>query len=173
MKKVSCFLVILFLQLSFIPDALATDYDCADFGTQERAQHEFDQHRYLINEKGWRIEDNLDKYGLDRDSDGVACDWNPSSKRGMAWLSGLGILVGVFLAKSEQDRTFLLKNFFSQEAWYSALVCWWVPYLVMAISRSRLFSADTTPTTLYFLTFIFSVTGSFSLAIVGMRRNWI
>lgn len=172
MTRVSFSLSIFFSLAFFDSSVQAADYDCRDFGTQERAQFEFDQHKYITNEKGWTIEDNFDRYGLDRDSDGSACDLNPSSKSGMLWMSGLGILGGIFLAKSERDGAFLPKNLFNEDILYVLVLFWWVPYFVMAVARSRLLSASTSPMTLYFLTLIVGVVLSYCLAIIGLKRKW-
>jgi hypothetical protein len=58
-----------------------SDWDCSDFGTQERAQHEFN-----LNE--------LDLYSLDEDDDGEACEAN--QRRGW-WpflVGGIGLVAG-------------------------------------------------------------------------------
>lgn len=169
MKKVSVFLIFFFTHMCLGSVAHAADYDCADFGTRERAQHEYEMGKR--NEEGWTIRSDYDKYGLDRDSNGEACEWNPSSKTGMAVLSGVGLLVGFFLAKSDEKRSFTLKNLFSEEAILPAAFFWWIPYVVMMMSRDNVFSPQTTPLTLYLLTFMFAAVLSFLLKTVIVKRN--
>ena len=72
------------------------DLDCSDFGTRERAQKEIG---FIPR----------DKYGLDSDNDGVACEWNPSTGP-WGWIaSGLGLLVGRYAGKK---RDLGLKRWF-------------------------------------------------------------
>ena len=169
MKKVSFFLIVFFSQMFLVSVAHATDYDCADFGTRERAQHEYEMGKR--NKEGWTIRSDFDKYGLDRDSNGEACEWNPSSKTGMAVLSGIGLLVGFFLAKSESKEKFTVKNFFSEEAIFLSACFWWIPYLVMTMSRNNVFSPQTTPLTLYICSLVFAGGLSFLLKTVLIKRS--
>ena len=66
------------------------DLDCSDFGTRERAQTEMDKYSY-------------DRFGLDRDGDGQACEWNPSTKGWSIALGGLGLIVGRYFGKRKRN----------------------------------------------------------------------
>lgn len=72
-------------QISYV-----ADLDCADFGTRERAQSELDRSGY-------------DRFGLDGDGDGQACEWNPSTKGWSIALGGLGLIAGRYLGKRKRN----------------------------------------------------------------------
>jgi len=81
-KKILIGVVIIGLGLLVASQASAQygDLDCADFGTRERAQHEFNQMEY-------------DQYRLDRDSDGKVCElksfgWTIAVDSWRTWISG-------------------------------------------------------------------------------------
>jgi hypothetical protein len=171
MKKTLFFLSILCFQFFNISATHAFDYDCTDFGSQERAQFEFDRAKYVYNEKGWVIQDNVDTYGIDRDSDGIACDQNPKSKTGMAWLAGLGVLAGLIGVETKEKGVFETSYLFNFDNLLVALATWWIPYVVMAFFRSHLLSAQMAPTTLFVLTFTFSASVVFALSSIIRKRG--
>lgn len=63
------------------------DLNCADFGTRERAQREFEEHR-------------LDVHDLDRDGDGRACEMNGST----GWWVWPAAVVGLVVGRSAARR---------------------------------------------------------------------
>jgi hypothetical protein len=126
------------------------NYNCADFGTRERAQSEFNKFSY-------------DRYGLDSDGDGQVCEWNPSAGKWAWGASVSGLLFGRYAGKRKRygaDGVLPLpKGLFvdwkpdgngGREAEFEegtiilAFMCW-IPYLAMTILRDRVYSISTPP----------------------------
>lgn len=79
---------------SLVPSVVsATDVNCTDFGTLERAQRELEK-------------SSVDIHGLDGDGDGKACEWNGST----GWVTwpavGAALVVGRFASRRRRgDHT--------------------------------------------------------------------
>lgn len=66
-----------------------TDLDCRDFGTRERAQHEFEKV-------------GTDIHGLDGDKDGRVCEWNGSTGWWSWPLGSAALVAGRFVARRKK-----------------------------------------------------------------------
>ena len=66
-----------------------TDLDCRDFGTRERAQHEFEKV-------------GTDIHGLDGDKDGRVCEWNGSAGWWSWPLGSAALVAGRFVARRKK-----------------------------------------------------------------------
>lgn len=78
--------------LSISAPALAAssgDLNCPDFGTRERAQHEFEQQ-------------GSDVHGLDGDNDGRVCEWNGSTGWWGWPLGSIALVAGRFIARKKK-----------------------------------------------------------------------
>lgn len=84
--------VALVLGIVFLPgvaSASNNDLNCPDFGTRERAQHEFEKH-------------SSDIHKLDRDGDGKVCEWNGSTGWWSFPLASAGLVTGRFIARRKK-----------------------------------------------------------------------
>lgn len=153
------------------------DLDCSDFGTRERAQKEI----------GFNPQD---KYGLDSDNDGVACEWNPSTTP-WGWIaSGLGLLVGRYAGKRKRfgsDAVVPLPKglicdwatklngnrtaVFEDTNLLIVLLGGWVLYYLMTILRDRVYSIGTPPAGLTATAFVLGFGLTYWAA--STRDNWI
>lgn len=171
----------------------SVDYDCADFGTQERAQKEFDRFKYdksEINGAGDWVGTYYDKYRLDADGDGTACESNPSTGKLGVLISVIGVLFGHYVGKKKRfgservpslPRGLLLTSYPNNEgkptneldndALILAIGFWWVPYLLMTVLRDKFYPKDVPPFGLIVTTFLigFGIT-----CWLGSRKgNWL
>lgn len=73
-------------------NALASsgDLNCSDFGTRERAQHEFEKI-------------GSDIHGLDGDRDGKVCEWNGSTGWWSWPLGSIALVAGRFVARKKKS----------------------------------------------------------------------
>lgn len=69
--------------------ASSGDLNCPDFGTRERAQHEFEQQ-------------GSDVHGLDGDNDGRVCEWNGSTGWWGWPLGSIALVGGRFIARKKK-----------------------------------------------------------------------
>jgi hypothetical protein len=72
-----------------VAQASSGDLNCPDFGTRERAQHEFEKH-------------SSDIHKLDRDGDGKVCEWNGSTGWWSFPLASAGLVTGRFIARRKK-----------------------------------------------------------------------
>jgi hypothetical protein len=169
------------------------DYDCADFGTQERAQKEFDKFKYdkgQLDGAGEWVGPYYDKYRLDADSDGTACESNPSVGKWGVLVSVVGVLFGRHSGRKKKfgsenvvpfPRGLLLTSYPNQEgkpaneldqdALVLAVGFGWVPYLLMTVMRDNFYPKDVPPLGLIVTTFLigFGITHW-----IGSRKgNWL
>jgi hypothetical protein len=165
------------IQAASLSNAISyQDLDCSDFGTRERAQKEIG-----INQS--------DKYGLDTDNDGVACEWNPSTGE-WGWIaSGLGLLVGRYVGKKKRfgpdavvplPKGLLFDWVFNGDDKRSAefeitnvaivLFGWWIPYFGMTQLRDRVYSIGMTPVGLIATSFVLGLGLTYWAA---AKKDWI
>lgn len=173
-------------------DISYVDYDCTDFGTQEGAQKEFDKFKYDNGEfdsAGDWVGTYYDKYRLDADGDGTACESNPSVGKWGVLISVVSVLFGHYLGKKKRfgservlsfPRGLLLTSYPSQEgkptneldqdALVLAVGFWWVPYVLTTVLRDNFYPKDVPPIGLMVTTFLigFGITQWFS----GRNRQW-
>jgi hypothetical protein len=90
-STVQLFLVLAGCMIVVPSVALASsgDLNCPDFGTRERAQHEFEKH-------------SSDIHKLDRDGDGKVCEWNGSTGWWSFPLASAGLVTGRFIARRKK-----------------------------------------------------------------------
>jgi hypothetical protein len=69
--------------------ATTNDLNCPDFGTRERAQHEF-------------IKNSTDIFHLDGDNDGQVCEWNGSTGWWGWPLGSIGLVAGRFISRRKK-----------------------------------------------------------------------
>ena len=69
--------------------ASSGDLNCPDFGTRERAQHEF-------------IKNSTDIYHLDGDNDGRVCEWNGSTGWWGWPLGSIALVAGRFISRRKK-----------------------------------------------------------------------
>lgn len=69
--------------------ASSGDLNCSDFGTRERAQHEYAQH-------------SSDIYHLDGDNDGKVCEWNGSTGWWGWPLGSIALVAGRFISRRKK-----------------------------------------------------------------------
>ena len=130
---------------------LYVNFNCADFGSRERAQSEFNKFSF-------------DKYGLDADGDGQVCEMNSSTGK-WGWIaSGLGLLVGRFAGKRKRFGSESVVSFpkgllfdwvtrgdgqrvvkFEELNLLILGLGWWIPYFGMTILRDRVYPISTPP----------------------------
>lgn len=168
------------------------DYDCTDFGTQERAQKEFDKFKYDKGEwdnAGEWVGPYYDKYRLDSDGDGTACESNPSIGKWGVLASVAGVLFGYYIDKkkrfgSERVPSFpkglflisypndkgKLINELDSDAFMLAIGFWWVPYLIMTVLRDSFYPKDAPPIALIITALLISY-GIIQL-FSGTKRRW-
>jgi hypothetical protein len=72
-----------------VAQASSGDLNCPDFGTRERAQHEFEKN-------------SSDIHKLDRDGDGKVCEWNGSTGWWSFPLASAGLVTGRFIARRKK-----------------------------------------------------------------------
>lgn len=153
------------------------DLDCSDFGTQERAQKEIG---FIPR----------DKYGLDSDNDGVACEWIPSTGP-WGWIaSGLGLLVGRYVGKKKRFGAESVVPFpkgllfdwvskgdgkrVAELGFVNVTIVgfgWWIPYFGMTQLRDRVFSIGMPPVGLLATAFVLGFGLTYWAA--STRDNWI
>lgn len=72
-----------------IAHASSNDLNCSDFGTRERAQHEYNKL-------------SSDIYNLDGDDDGKVCEWNGSTGWWSWPLGSVALVAGRFVARRKK-----------------------------------------------------------------------
>ncbi len=88
-KKLSIAVFLVVLCLPGIASASKGDLNCPDFGTRERAQHEFKKM-------------GSDIHNLDGDRDGKVCEWNGSTGWWSWPLASVGLVAGRFIARRKK-----------------------------------------------------------------------
>ena len=88
-KKLSIAMVLGVFSLSGTAHASSGDLNCPDFGTRERAQHEFKKM-------------GSDVHNLDGDRDGRVCEWNGSTGWWSWPLASAGLVAGRFIARRKK-----------------------------------------------------------------------
>lgn len=169
------------------------DYDCIDFGTRERAQAEFNKFKY---DKGKRDSDGnwigpyYDKYGLDADDDGQACELNPSPGKWAFGFSAVSIVLGRYAGRRKRFGTKRVLPFprglifrslgeengkpieeLDDDSLMILGVTWWIPYVLMTILRDNYYPKDVSPSGLIVTTFIIGFCLTFGIA--SKTENWI
>ena len=145
--------------------ASALDYDCSDFGTQERAQHEFHMNGKAIQDENGDVVSWGDVYVLDADKDGVACEANPkqilrvsTSYVGMS----LGLLIGMRRKK---------KGFSALSGIIPGLcVVGWLPIFFTAILRDYILPLSTNTTWIFFAEILISFG---PIYLILSRTTWL
>jgi hypothetical protein len=153
------------------------DFDCTDFGTKERAQTEFDKFDY-------------DRYFLDADYDGSACESNSSFGRWGFVVSAASIVLGRYAGRRKRLGTGnvvpLPEGLF--ESWATtrdekrttkfdsdvlALLAfgWWVPYVAMTLLRDHLYPRNMTPTGLMATIIVIGFGATYVIA--RTRDRWV
>jgi hypothetical protein len=156
----------------------SADLDCSDFGTQERAQFEFEKR-------------SSDRHGLDADDNGSACEWNPSPGYWGIATSGLGLLVGTYIGRRKRLGLAGVHPFpyglvmepislregkdvsgFDEGLLMFAAVFWGIPWFLTTLLRDHIYPITATPVLLLLtsfligglITFVWNVTRERSLS---------
>lgn len=88
-KKLSIAVILGVFCLPGVAMASNSDLNCPDFGTRERAQHEFEKI-------------GSDIHNLDGDRDGRVCEWNGSTGWWSWPLASVGLVAGRFIARRKK-----------------------------------------------------------------------
>jgi hypothetical protein len=88
-RKLSGAVILGIFCLPGVAHASSNDLNCSDFGTRERAQHEFEKH-------------TSDIHDLDRERDGKACEGNGSTGWWSFPLASAGLVAGRFIARRKK-----------------------------------------------------------------------
>lgn len=86
MRKLLGAVTFLIIVMAASPASAAGDVNCGDFGTRERAQHEFEKKP-------------VDVHDLDRDDDGKACEANGSTGWWPWPIASIGLVIGRGMAR--------------------------------------------------------------------------